>query len=169
MCSTGADDALMALEAALDAMAAEDPAVDDATRLGRVRRLSAARNRLDAQLTGAVRDAENHQSSEHDGLKSMRSWLRTHTRLPDPAARRLIDTGRALSALPAAEAAFVSGLIGADQVAAIAPIAAPERLERAAAAGGGVAAGEGGPGGVAPPPPHPPPRAAGDHHTPPPR
>src|SRR3954452_17509929 len=129
-----------ALDAALDAMAAEDPAVDDATRLNRVRRLSAARNRLDAQLTGAVRDAENHQSSEHDGLKSMRSWLRTHTRLPDPAARRLIDTGRALSALPAAEAAFVSGLIGADQVATIAPISTPERLERAAAAGVDVAA-----------------------------
>src|SRR3954468_6312818 len=109
MCSTGADDALMALEAALDALAAEDPVVDDATRLGRVRRLATARHRLDAQLTGAVRDAENHQSSEHDGLTSMRSWLRTHTRLPDPAARRLIDTGRALSALPAAEAAFAAG------------------------------------------------------------
>src|SRR3954447_26674720 len=140
MCSTAADDALGALEAALDALVAEDAAVDDATRLDRVRRLSAARNRLDPQLTGAVRDAENHQSSEHDGLKSMRSWLRTHTRLPDPAARRLIDTGRALSALPAVEAAFTAGLIGADQVTAIAPIAAPERLERAAAAGVDVAA-----------------------------
>src|SRR3954454_21074901 len=141
MCSTSAaDDALMALEAALDALAAENPAVDDATRLDRVRRLATARNRLDAQLTGAVRDAENHQSAEHDGLKSMRSWLRTHGRLPDPAARRLIDTGRALSALPAAEAAFVAGLIGAYQVAAIAAIAAPERLDRAAAAGVDVAA-----------------------------
>src|SRR3954463_1543192 len=113
MCSTAADDALVALEAAPDALAAEDPAVDDATRLGRVRRLATARNRLDAQLTGAVRDAENHQSSEHDGLKSMRSWLRTHTRLPDPAARRLIDTGRALSALAAAGAAFGAGPGGA--------------------------------------------------------
>src|SRR3954454_23086937 len=140
MCSTAADNALIALEVALDALAAEDPAVDDATRLDRVRRLATARNRLDAQLTGAVRDAENHQSSEHDGLKSMRSWLRTHGRLPDPAARRLIDTGRALSALPAAEAAFTAGLIGADQATALAAIAAPERLDRAAAAGVDVAA-----------------------------
>src|SRR3954451_12822631 len=134
MCSTP-DKALGALEAALDAIAAEDPAVDDATRLDRVRRLATARNRLDAQLTGAVRNAEQHQSSEHDGLTSMRSWLRTHTRLPDPAARRLIDTGRALSALPTAEAAFVSGVIGADQVATIAAIGTPDRLERAAAQG----------------------------------
>src|SRR3712207_4670734 len=62
----------------------------------------------------------------------MRSWLRTHTRIPDPAAKRLIDTGRALESLPAAEAAFTAGTIGADQLAAIAPITASKRLEQAA-------------------------------------
>src|SRR3954454_13817670 len=101
MCSTAADNALIALEVALDAIAAEDPAVDDATRLDRVRRLAAARNRLDAQLTGAVREAENHQSSEHDGLKSMRSWLRTHPRMSGAMIGCLGRQGRALAHLPA--------------------------------------------------------------------
>src|SRR4051812_14458589 len=141
MCSTAANDALVALEAAADQLLAGDiDALSDGDRLDRVRTWARIQNKVAAALTREVRAAEHHQSSEHDGLKSMRSWLRTHTRLPDPAARRLIDTGRALSALPAAEAAFVSGLIGADQVTAITPIAAPERLERAAAAGVDVAA-----------------------------
>src|SRR4051794_21868893 len=100
MCSTAVDDALAALEAALDALSAEEPPPDDAGRLDRVRRLAAADNRLSAQLTGAVRAAENHQSAEYDGLKSMRSWLRTHTRIPDRAAKRLIENGRALQFLP---------------------------------------------------------------------
>src|SRR5829696_5402881 len=140
MCSIATGNALAALEAALDALAAEEPAVDDATRLDLVRRLAAARNRLDAQLTRSVRDAENHQSAEHDGLKTMRSWLRTHTRIPDPAAKRLIDTGRALESLPATEAAFAGGAIGAEQVAAIAPVVSPKRLEQAAALGVDVTA-----------------------------
>jgi hypothetical protein len=135
MRSTVVADALAAVEAAMDALAAEDDPVDDAARLDRVRRLATARNRLDARLTAAVRDAECHQSAEYDGLGSMRSWLRTHTRIPDPAAKRLIDTGRALESLPAAEAAFAAGTIGAEQVTAIAPIVTPARLEQAAALG----------------------------------
>src|SRR4051812_10101211 len=141
MCSTPGDGAFVALEAAVDQVLAGDiDGLPDGERLDRVRAWTRIQNKVAAALTREVRAAEHHQSSEHDGLKSMRSWLRTHTRLPDPAARRLIDTGRALSALPAAEAAFVSGLIGADQVTTIAPIGTPERLERAAAQGVDVAA-----------------------------
>ena len=46
------------------------PAVDDGGRLERVRLLVAERNGIDAELAAAVREAEVHQSAEHDGLKS---------------------------------------------------------------------------------------------------
>ena len=105
----------------MDALAAEEPATIDAARLDRVRRLATASNRLAAALTREVRAAENHQSAEFDGLKSMRSWLRTHARIPNRAARRLIETGRPLEHLPAAERAFAAGTVSADAVAAIAP------------------------------------------------
>src|SRR5215213_7672905 len=124
MCSTSADGALGALEAALDALAAVDLPVDDGARLDRVRRLVTASHRL---------------SAEHDGLKSMRSWLRGHTLLPDAAAKRLIDGGRALEVLPATEAAFTAGRIGVEQVAAMAPITTPPRLAQAADLGVDVA------------------------------
>ncbi len=70
----------------------------------------------------------------------MRSWLRTHTRIGDLAAKRVLENGRALESLPAAEAAFAAGRIGAEQVAAIAPITAPARLAQATEAGVDVAA-----------------------------
>src|SRR5688500_20024832 len=131
MCSTSADDGMAVLEAAVDRLLAEDvEGLSDAQRLERVRAWSRIQNKVAAGLTREVRAAENHQSAEHDGLGSMRSWLRTHTRIPDPAAQRLIDTGRALESLPVAEAAFAAGTIGAEQVAAIAPIVTPTRLEQ---------------------------------------
>ena len=129
------------LQSALDGLAADDLfLLGDADLLDRTAELVRARNRIDAELTRTVRRAEAIQAPEHDGLKSMRSWLRTHTRIPDGVAKRLIDTGRALAVLPTAEAAFAAGSIGAEQVAAIAPITAPQRLEQAASAGVDVAA-----------------------------
>ena len=125
MCSTAAD---------------ELEGLSDGALLEHVQHLVAEQNRIAARLTRAVRAAENRQSAEHDGLKSMRSWLRTHTRVSDRAAQRLIDTGRALEALPAAEAAFTAGTIGTEQVAVIAPVVSPKRLEQAATSGVDVAA-----------------------------
>src|SRR5215213_5702326 len=109
------------------------PAVDDGGRLDRVARLVAERNRIDAQLAAAVRDCEVHQSAEHDGLKSMKSWLRSHTRLSGAAITGLIKQGRAVALLPRVEAAFIAGALTADQVDTIAVIASPENLDRAAA------------------------------------
>ncbi len=133
MCSTAADDALAALEAALDVVAAEEPPVGDDARLDRVRRLTTAANRMAALQAQAVRDAECHGSSEHDGLKTMKSWLRTHTRLSGAAITGLVKQGRATGLLPAVEAAFLAGDLTPDQVDTIAVIAAPENVERAAA------------------------------------
>jgi hypothetical protein len=49
--------------------------------LDRTARLVQARNRIDAELTRTVRRAEGIQAPEHDGLRSMQSWLRGHVRL----------------------------------------------------------------------------------------
>ncbi len=119
-------------------------AVDDAGRLDRVRRLAAERNRLDAELAAAVRDGEVHQSAEHDGLKSMKSWLRTHTRLSGAAIGGLVRQGRAMAQLPAVEAAFRAGAITGDQVEVIAEIVTPENLDRAGRAGHRPRRGRGG-------------------------
>jgi hypothetical protein len=136
MCSTAVDSPLARLAAALDELAAEDTScLGDAERLERVRLLNKATNRATAQLAGAIRNAETHQSPEHDGLKSMRSWLRTHTRLSGAAVTGLVREGRAMACLPAVEAAFLAGELTADQVDTIAVIATPENLDKAAAQG----------------------------------
>jgi Domain of unknown function (DUF222) len=135
MCSTAAGEALALIEAGLDALAAAEPESGDQARLDRVRRLTAAANRVTALQARAVRDAEVHQSSEHDGLRSMRSWLRTHTRLSGAAITGLVKQGRAVGLLPAVEAAFAAGHITGDHVDTIAVIAQPENLDRAAAQG----------------------------------
>jgi hypothetical protein len=132
MCSTAVD-ALGALEAALDALARDDAPAGDHARLDRVRRLTTAANRLTALQAAAVRDAENHQSAEHDGLKSMTSWLRSHTRLSGSAVTGLVRQGRASAALPAVATAFAAGVLTGDQVDTIAEIIRPENRDRAAA------------------------------------
>ncbi len=128
------------LKSALDALAADDlEALPAGEQLDRIRSLVAAQNRLAALLTRAVRQADLSQAVEHDGLKSTKSWLRTHTRLSDASARRLVESGRALEALPSVEQVFAAGAISAEAVAAIAPVATPDRLAQAAAQGIDVA------------------------------
>jgi hypothetical protein len=128
------------LQSALDALAADElDALPAGEQLDRIRSLVAAQNRLAAVLTRAVRTAELTQAVEHDGLRSTKSWLRTHTRLSEAAARRLVEAGRALEALPAVQEAFAAGAISAEAVTAIAPVATPDRLTRAAEQGVDVA------------------------------
>ncbi len=128
------------LKSALDALAADDlEALPAGEQLDRIRSLVAAQNRLAALLTRAVRQADLSQAVEHDGLKSTKSWLRTHTRLSDASARRLVESGRALEALPSVEQVFAAGAISAEAVTAIAPVATPDRLAQAAAQGIDVA------------------------------
>ncbi|MGY1832895.1 DUF222 domain-containing protein [Geodermatophilus sp. SYSU D01180] len=97
--------------------------------------LVAERNRIDARLTRLVRDAENQQAPERDGLKSMASWLRGHCRLSTAEASRLVRNGRALEHLPALAEAHDAGLVSAEQVAVAARAVTPERLAAAAAVG----------------------------------
>ncbi|MFL6094039.1 MAG: endonuclease, partial [Blastococcus sp.] len=61
--------------------------------LDRAGRLLRAQNRLDALVARSVREGELTQAAEHDGLKTMQSWLRGHARLSPAAAHRLVATG----------------------------------------------------------------------------
>jgi hypothetical protein len=112
----------------------------DAELLAEVADLVAERNRVEARLTRAVRVADARLSCEHDGLKTMQSWLRTHTGLKQPSASSLVHRGRALDSLPATAAAFAAGAIGTDHVTEISKIAAAREL--AAAIDQGVDLGE---------------------------
>jgi hypothetical protein len=129
------------LQSALDALAAEDlygmvaPQLLDRTAL-----LVAARNRIDAELARTVRMGDVTQAPEHDGQKTMRSWLCGHARLSPAAASQLVRNGRALEKLPAVAAACAAGAVTADQVSVLAPITRPEHL--AAAAEQGIDLGE---------------------------
>ncbi|SFO70787.1 HNH endonuclease [Geodermatophilus dictyosporus] len=95
----------------------------------------AARNREDARLTRLVRAAEHRQAAEHDGLKSMRPWLRGHCRLSAAAAARVVGNGRVLDHLPALAEAHDAGWVSAEQVAVAATALIPERLVAAAERG----------------------------------
>jgi hypothetical protein len=121
------------LRSALDALAADDlDAVSDGALLDRTALLVAARNRIDAELARTVRKAELRQACEYDGLTTMPSWLRTHTRLSGGAAKDIVTAGRALERLPAVAAACAAGHVTAGQVEVIARIVTPDALTKAA-------------------------------------
>src|SRR3954449_3372027 len=125
------------LQSGLDSLAGDDlHAMTAPELLDRTAVLVAARNRIDAELARTVRRAELVQAPEHDGLKTMASWLRGHARLSPAAAGQLIRNGRALEFLPAVAAGSAAGVITAEQVGVLAPVTRPETL--AAAAGQGV-------------------------------
>src|SRR3954453_15875157 len=118
---------------ALEGLAADDLfGMSAAGLLDRTAELVRARNRIDAELARTVRRAELAQAPEHDGLKTMASWLRGHARLSPAAAGQLVRNGRALESLPAVAAGCSAGLITAEQVAVMAKVTRPEQLSAAA-------------------------------------
>ena len=124
------------LTSALDALAADDlHLLGSGALLDRTAELTRARNRMDAELARTVRVAELTQAPEHDGLKSMRSWLRGHVRLSAGAAHAVVRAGRVSEQLPAVAAAFAGGQVTAEQVAVVAPVVAPDNAARAAEQG----------------------------------
>jgi len=121
------------LQSALDALAAEDLKPQFGPQLlERLAPLLAHRNRLDAEIVRTVRECELTGAAEHDGLKSMPSWLRGHGHLSEAEAARVVASGRALEHLPAVAAGFADGAITAGQVGVIARVAEPDRLAAAA-------------------------------------
>jgi restriction endonuclease Mrr len=121
------------LQSALDALAAEDlHALVAPQLLDQTADLVRVRNRLDAEIARRVRVAELTQAPEHDGLKSMASWLRGHPRLSPAAASQLVRNGRALEKLPAVAAGCSEGVITAEQVAVVAAVLQPDNVAKAA-------------------------------------
>ncbi len=124
------------LTSALDALAAEDlKPMFGPQLLERLGDLLVIQNRIAAEVIRTVRECELTQAAEHDGLTTMQSWVRGHGRLSSAVASRIVHSGRALEHLPAVAAAFAAGEVTAEQVAVIAPIAAPDRLAAAAEQG----------------------------------
>jgi hypothetical protein len=121
------------LQSSLDALTADDlHAMPSSEVLERVAELVRVVNRASAELTRTVRHAETTQAAEHDGLKTMQSWLRGHARLSPAAASRLVSNGRALEQLPAMSASFADGDITAEQVAVVVPVTSPDAQSAAA-------------------------------------
>jgi len=120
------------LQSALDALAAEGlESMPGPQLLERLAPLLQAQNRIAAEVARTVRECELTGAAEHDGLKSMRSWLVGHALLSPADAGRVVRTGRALEHLPAVAAGFADGSITAAKADQIAQIATPERIAAA--------------------------------------
>src|SRR4051812_9856942 len=100
--------------------------------LDRLLGLLVVQNRIAAEVERTVRECELTSAAEHDGLRSMPSWLRGHGHLADGEAARIVAAGRALAHLPQTAAGFARGAITGGQVGLIAGIAEPDRLAAAA-------------------------------------
>jgi hypothetical protein len=125
------------LRSVLDSLAGEDlHRFPDGQVLERVALLVAVQNQIAAQLTRTVRHAEVTQAPEHDGMKSMRSWLIGHARLSPAEASKVVRSGRVLEHFPVLAAGFADGAITAAQVNVVAEKVGPS--ERAAAAEQGI-------------------------------
>src|SRR4051794_35066769 len=115
-----------ALSSLLDELAGEDlHALSSPELLDRIRKMIAARNKLDAELARTVRVAGNAQAFQTDGMATPQSWLRGHCRLSPGAASQVVRNGRAVEQLPAVAAAHAAGEVTADQVALIRRITEP--------------------------------------------
>ncbi|MGY5882652.1 DUF222 domain-containing protein [Modestobacter lacusdianchii] len=121
------------LMSALDALAADDlHGLTEGAVLDRTALLVAVQNRVAAELTRTVRHGELTQAAEHDGLKSMRSWLIGHARLSANDASRVVRSGRALEHFPALAAGFADGSVTAAQMDVVATaVGEPERARAA--------------------------------------
>ncbi|WP_409333306.1 DUF222 domain-containing protein, partial [Trujillonella humicola] len=111
----------------------DEAALPDGELLTEVAAAVAAHNRAAARLAAVVRVADARTACEHDGLKTMQAWLRTHAGLKGSTAAGLVHRGRALALLPATAAAFAAGAIGVEHVTEISKIAAPRQVAMAAA------------------------------------
>jgi hypothetical protein len=125
-------DSSIGVTALLDGVGPEELAGLSAPELlERTRSLIALVNRAGTELARTVRAAGCSRAPEHDGLRTMRSWLRGHVRLSTAAAGQLVRAGRTLQALPAVAAAAAAGAVTLEQLTVIGPVGAPENLARA--------------------------------------
>ncbi|MCZ2830327.1 DUF222 domain-containing protein [Modestobacter sp. VKM Ac-2986] len=120
------------LWSALDALAVEElHRLSEGQVLDRTALLVQIGNRVAAELTRTVRHGELTQAAEHDGLKSMRSWLIGHARVAPADASRVVRSGRALEHFPVLAAGFADGDVTAAQVDVVSQAVGPVERARA--------------------------------------
>jgi hypothetical protein len=120
------------LQSAMDALAAEDlHGLTNGQTLDRTAGLVQLANRVAAELTRTVRHGELTQAAEHDGMRTMRSWLIGHARLASNDASTIVRAGRALEHLPALAAGFADGEVTAAQVDVVAAKLSAAKVARA--------------------------------------
>ncbi|MFQ1003857.1 DUF222 domain-containing protein [Modestobacter sp. SSW1-42] len=117
------------LQSALDALATDELHVlSDGQVLDRVALLVQVVNRASAELTRTVRHGEATQAAEHDGIRTMRSWLVGRARLAPAEASRIVRSGRVLEHFPVLANGFAEGAVSAGQVDVVAhAVGATER------------------------------------------
>ena len=81
--------------------------------LDRVRRCWWRCKPVAAELTRTVRARDAMRAAEHDGLKTMASWLRGHARLSPAAAARLVPRAGRWSTCRRSPAGFAAGAVTA--------------------------------------------------------
>jgi hypothetical protein len=108
----------------IDRLAEVDPhTLADAESVVGLHRLQ---DRLDAVLTRVVAAYDAKGDWETDGALSLASWISTRCHRPLSAAKRQVRLGRILRHMPLVEQAWLAGLFGEAQVAALARARRPE-------------------------------------------
>jgi uncharacterized small protein (DUF1192 family) len=120
------------LQSALDALAGDDlHLLSGGEVLHRTALLVQVVNRASAELTRTVRHGELTQAAEHDGLRTMRSWLIGHARLAPAEASRVVRSGTALEHFPVLATGFADGEVTAAQVDLVADAVRPADVAEA--------------------------------------
>src|SRR3712207_7160677 len=131
------------LQSAIDVLAAEElKPMFGPQLLERLRPLLVLQNRIAAEVTRTVRECELTGAAEHDGLKTMQSWLRGHARLSAGAASRLVAGGRGVGEPPAGGGGVGRGGGGAGEGGGISPVPPGPHPGGAGPAGGRPARGD---------------------------
>jgi hypothetical protein len=113
-------DRVLQLHAAIDEVCEADPMTlaDGETMQSLYRELE----RLNAAVARATAAFESDRTWEADGARSAAAWISVRCGQPIGAARRRVRLGRALRAMPATEAAWLAGDIGAAHVEPLAAV-----------------------------------------------
>jgi len=115
------------LAAAVDALCAVDPIVlgDGEALVALHRQLE----RLACATTRATAAFDAGRSWEADGARTASAWMATQCKVPVRSARRLVQLGRCLRHLPAAEAAWLAGEVGEAHVELLVAARTPATAE----------------------------------------
>src|ERR687895_976615 len=114
------EDLAASVVAAVDALAADDPAsLGFAGQLGRLRAVSRLVDRLEAERVRLLGVADRSGALADDGAATAASWLRRNSTLTASQANGRAKLGRHLPDLPVIAAAFAAGDVGVSHVSQV--------------------------------------------------